>query len=108
MRPYACLMVILGFNGGLRASGPAAAGSDADDRLRVIADLRRMRGIGRGAAQAARRGKCGLELGFSVLDRWKEFSEQEKGVVRSLLASPLSQKNRIVGRFHFYYDTTGA
>jgi hypothetical protein len=108
MRPCACILVLLAFNGGLRASGPAGAGSGAGDRLRVISDLRTMRGIDRGTAQATRPGKCGLEMGFRVLDRWKEFSESEKGLVRALLAPPLSQKSRIVGRFHFYYDTTGS
>ncbi len=53
-------------------------------------------------------GKCGLGLSFDIARNWKNFSEPERRLFHLLLSPAASQKDRIIGHFHFYYDTTGS
>ncbi len=54
------------------------------------------------------RGKCGLERTCLLLDNWSKFTETQKQQLRSALAMPQTQKDRIIGHYRFYYDTTGS
>ncbi len=54
------------------------------------------------------RGKCGLAEAFQVLEQWASFTPDQQFALRSAMQVPQMQKDRIIGHFHFYYDTTGA
>ena len=54
------------------------------------------------------RGKCGLERAAELIDSWNKFSPAQKQQLQIALGTVQSQKDRIIGHFHFYYDTTGA
>jgi hypothetical protein len=53
------------------------------------------------------RGKCGLERACELLDNWKRFSDLQQRQLRIALAPAQSQKDRVIGHYHFYYDTSG-
>jgi len=52
-------------------------------------------------------GKCGLQNFTGALDAWDKFTEEQKLEVQTLLTPGAMQKERIIGRFHIYYDTAG-
>jgi hypothetical protein len=52
-------------------------------------------------------GKCGLWQSFEVMQHWQEFTPDQRQRLTALLAPQAMQKDRVIGRFHIYYDTTG-
>ena len=53
-------------------------------------------------------GKCGLRFSIFVHENWDRFSDAQKKKLQVFLAPPQMQKDRVIGRFHILYDTTGA
>lgn len=51
--------------------------------------------------------KCGLERTCQLLDNWNKFTEAQKQQLRTAFSTLQTQKDRIIGHYHFYYDTTG-
>lgn len=51
--------------------------------------------------------KCGLSLTFEILAQWDRLSMRERELLKEALLGPVSQKDRVIGHFRFYYDTTG-
>ncbi|HZY10476.1 MAG TPA: T9SS type A sorting domain-containing protein [Bacteroidota bacterium] len=52
-------------------------------------------------------GKCGLRLSFDLIPYWNLLTESQKERLKTSLAPDSTQKNRIIGRFHIFYDTSG-
>src|SRR2546426_735832 len=91
---------------------PAANGQDAtpDPRLpsRIIQSLLDRRAESSPlAGRTGLKGKCGLWLSFQILQNWNRFSQPERREIRALLSPAASQKERVIGHFHIFYDTTG-
>ena len=59
------------------------------------------------AGSTGAKGKCGLWMLFQILQNWNRFSESERLEIRALLSPAASQKERVIGHFHIFYDTTG-
>jgi len=53
-------------------------------------------------------GKCGFGVNAALHNQWSNFTELQKIEINALLAAPPYQKDRFIGKFHIYYDTTGA
>jgi hypothetical protein len=83
-------------------------GSNLTDPARLLQQILDTRERNRTGAGTPRKGKCGLELAFQLLEGWNSFTDGEKGSLRTLLKTPSTQGDRIIGRAHIYYDTTGA
>ncbi len=75
---------------------------DPDAIIRRLRDHLEIRNAGKYVG-----GKCGFPELVDALNAWKEFTEEEQRQVRELMAPAAMQKDRIIGRFHIYYDTTG-
>ena len=91
---------------------PAANGQDAtpDPHLpgQIIRSLRDRRADGGTlAGRTGFKGKCGLWLSFQILQNWDRFSESDRREIRALLSPAATQKERIIGHFHIFYDSTG-
>ena len=83
-------------------------GALAANRIIQILSERRQHKPLADSAFLVRGGKCGLWLSFEVIKNWDAFSPSEREQIRSLLEAPPTQKDRVIGYFRFYYDTTGS
>jgi hypothetical protein len=53
-------------------------------------------------------GKCGLGIRAQVHSQWNAFSALQKIELKQLMISPSTQKERVIGRFKIFYDTSGS
>jgi hypothetical protein len=88
--------------------GSNTSAAEMHDPRLLMQQLRETRGEGQPGSVNRLRGKCGLSLQFQILENWGRFSEEERGPLRTLMTTPSTQTDRIIGRLHVYYDTTGA
>jgi hypothetical protein len=52
-------------------------------------------------------GKCGLGIRAQVHSQWNAFSAQQKIELKQLMVVSSTQKERVIGRFKIFYDTSG-
>ncbi|MGA3287573.1 MAG: MXAN_6640 family putative metalloprotease [Bacteroidota bacterium] len=52
-------------------------------------------------------GKCGLGINAAIHSQWNNFTGLQKIELKKLLAVASFQKDRVIGKFHIYYDITG-
>jgi hypothetical protein len=53
-------------------------------------------------------GKCGLGIRAQVHSQWNAFSALQKIELKQLMVPPSTQKERVIGRFKIFYDTSGS
>jgi len=53
-------------------------------------------------------GKCGFGISAALHSQWNNFTGIQKKEIKMLIMMPLFQKDRIIGKFQIFYDTTGA
>jgi uncharacterized protein YegP (UPF0339 family) len=53
-------------------------------------------------------GKCGFGINAALHSQWSNFTGLQKMEIKKLIIIPQYQKDRFIGKFHIYYDTTGA
>ncbi len=51
--------------------------------------------------------KCGFWVRALIHNQWQHLPQSQKIEIQALLQQGTYQKDRIIGRFHFFYDTTG-
>jgi hypothetical protein len=51
--------------------------------------------------------KCGLWIRVLIHSQWQNFTRLQKNEIRTLLQQESFQKERVIGRFHIFYDTSG-
>jgi hypothetical protein len=51
--------------------------------------------------------KCGFWVRALIHSQWQRFTATQKNEIQKLLQQGSYQKDRIIGRFHIFYDTTG-
>ena len=52
-------------------------------------------------------GKCGLGINAALHNQWNNLSVLQKAEIQALVQAGPFQKNKVIGKFHIYYDTTG-
>ncbi|MGD0591775.1 MAG: MXAN_6640 family putative metalloprotease [Bacteroidota bacterium] len=52
-------------------------------------------------------GKCGLGIRAQVHSQWNAFSTLQKIELKQQMVPPSTQKERVIGRFKIFYDTSG-
>ncbi|MCX6120466.1 MAG: hypothetical protein NTX44_02455 [Ignavibacteriales bacterium] len=52
-------------------------------------------------------GKCGFGIRAQVINRWQEFSQEQRAELSLLMKANVTQSDTIAGHFHIFYDTTG-
>ena len=51
--------------------------------------------------------KCGFWIHALIHNQWQRFTPSQKIAIQALLQQGTYQKDRVIGRFHLFYDTTG-
>ncbi|HUN66780.1 MAG TPA: MXAN_6640 family putative metalloprotease [Bacteroidota bacterium] len=91
---------------GLWSAASGQTATHADDVKRLIEAYRPFNG----PRTAVRRpeGKCGLQQSVRLLNLWPSLTPAERRELKSVFFSQQAQADTVIGRFHFYYDTTGS
>ena len=54
----------------------------------------------------SRGGKCGLWQSFEIQRSWNDFTESQKQRIRNVFSTTGMEKERVIGHFRIYYDTS--
>ena len=93
---------------GLLAGAARGAADGGEGRAAVVRMVEQARGASNGMPRSSGAGKCGLQETFRLLNAWNDFTPAERAHITAILSPLQHQKDRVVGRFRLYYDTTGS
>lgn len=100
---FGCIVLFAIFINPLQGSG-----KDTHSRESLLQTIESMQtSTNRLAVSTDFGGKCGLRLSLELLAHWGEFSASEQATLSKYLSPSDRQKDRIIGKFRFFYDTTG-